>query len=146
MGGGGVATERILGWRGCRYFYVTVKLGSPAHEYSLILDTGSTLTYVPCSDCGSHCGSHTHSPYDGSRSSTYQVGSPSSCVSLRCTVGWPCSRPFSRWLLSPPHIAARRACQADFPHKELCPTLGHTLGVRQTLTRARGVGERRCRR
>lgn len=30
-------------------------LGSPAQQFALIVDTGSTVTYVPCKSC-THCG------------------------------------------------------------------------------------------
>lgn len=40
-----------------RYFYAKLALGTPARNFSLIIDTGSTITYVPCADC-KHCGKH----------------------------------------------------------------------------------------
>lgn len=40
------------------YFYATLSLGSPARRFSTIIDTGSTMTYIPCADC-KHCGHHT---------------------------------------------------------------------------------------
>jgi hypothetical protein len=46
------------------YFYATLPLGSPAMHFSLIVDTGSTITYVPCHDC-QHCGTnHYNQPYN----------------------------------------------------------------------------------
>jgi hypothetical protein len=46
------------------YFYATLPLGSPAKHFSLIVDTGSTITYVPCHDC-EHCGTnHYNQPYN----------------------------------------------------------------------------------
>lgn len=42
----------------CRYFYATLQLGSPARSFAVIVDTGSTITYVPCASCGSNCGPH----------------------------------------------------------------------------------------
>ena len=41
-----------------RYFYATLQLGTPAKSFEVIVDTGSTITYVPCSQCGDQCGSH----------------------------------------------------------------------------------------
>ena len=38
-----------------RYFYVTLGLGTPRRNFSVIIDTGSTITYVPCKGC-KHCG------------------------------------------------------------------------------------------
>lgn len=40
-----------------RYFYTTLTLGTPPRTFALIIDTGSTVTYVPCADC-THCGQH----------------------------------------------------------------------------------------
>lgn len=40
----------------CSYFYATLYLGTPAKKFAVIVDTGSTMTYVPCSNCGSGCG------------------------------------------------------------------------------------------
>ena len=44
--------------RAYRYFYATLQLGTPAKSFEVIVDTGSTITYVPCSQCGGQCGSH----------------------------------------------------------------------------------------
>lgn len=33
-------------------------LGSPPLTFALIVDTGSTITYVPCSSCATSCGPH----------------------------------------------------------------------------------------
>ena len=41
-----------------RYFYATLQLGTPAKSFEVIVDTGSTITYVPCAQCGDQCGSH----------------------------------------------------------------------------------------
>jgi hypothetical protein len=42
----------------CRYFYATLSLGTPPLPYLTIIDTGSTITYLPCINC-KHCGEHT---------------------------------------------------------------------------------------
>ena len=39
-------------------FTVHLELGTPAQEFDVIVDTGSTLAYVPCQDCGDGCGRH----------------------------------------------------------------------------------------
>ncbi len=39
-------------------FTVQVSLGTPPQPFQLIVDTGSTLAYVPCRDCGANCGTH----------------------------------------------------------------------------------------
>ena len=41
-----------------RYFYATLHLGTPARQFAVIVDTGSTITYVPCASCGKNCGPH----------------------------------------------------------------------------------------
>ena len=62
------------------YFSASVCFGTPAQRFDLIIDTGSSLTAVPCADC-SHCGSHQHASYvnaryDSQASSTFSaVGS-----------------------------------------------------------------------
>ena len=42
----------------CRYFYATLHLGTPPKQFAVIVDTGSTITYVPCASCGRNCGPH----------------------------------------------------------------------------------------
>jgi hypothetical protein len=39
-------------------FTVRVQLGTPPQRFNVIVDTGSTLAYVPCKDCGASCGTH----------------------------------------------------------------------------------------
>jgi len=67
------------------YFYVTLGLGTPSRNFSLIIDTGSTITYVPCSDC-KHCGNHEDAAFDVASSSTVvQLG----CSTPLCNCGSP---------------------------------------------------------
>ena len=40
-----------------RYYTTRLYIGTPSQEFALIVDTGSTVTYVPCSDCD-QCGNH----------------------------------------------------------------------------------------
>jgi len=52
--------QQILGlWLSCLCSYYTTRLwiGTPPQEFALIVDTGSTVTYVPCSTC-KQCGKH----------------------------------------------------------------------------------------
>ncbi|TYH17824.1 hypothetical protein ES288_A05G221400v1 [Gossypium darwinii] len=53
------------------YHTARLWIGSPPQEFALIVDTGSTVTYVPCSSC-SHCGNHQDSRFQPEMSSTYQ--------------------------------------------------------------------------
>ncbi|KAH0924362.1 hypothetical protein HID58_024380 [Brassica napus] len=39
------------------YYTTRLLIGTPPQEFALIVDTGSTVTYVPCSTC-KHCGKH----------------------------------------------------------------------------------------
>ncbi|GHP11360.1 hypothetical protein PPROV_001008800 [Pycnococcus provasolii] len=73
------------------YFYATLELGTPPKAYTLIVDTGSTMTYMPCKDCYACGPNHRDPPYDPSASLTSQTvpcNSPlcftSSCRSNTC--------------------------------------------------------------
>lgn len=44
-----------IGWSS--YYTARLWIGTPPQRFALIVDTGSTVTYVPCSTCR-HCGSH----------------------------------------------------------------------------------------
>ena len=41
------------------YFSAYVCAGTPQTKFDLIVDTGSSLTAMPCRDC-THCGTHRH--------------------------------------------------------------------------------------
>ena len=77
------------------YYSTDVCIGSPAKRYDLIIDTGSSVTAVPCSTCR-QCGTHhcgVAGRFDLKRSSTGQpVGCRShsgltceSCISNQCS-------------------------------------------------------------
>ncbi|KAE8657063.1 Eukaryotic aspartyl protease family protein isoform 2 [Hibiscus syriacus] len=53
------------------YHTTRLWIGSPPQEFALIVDTGSTVTYVPCFSC-SHCGDHQGPRFQPDMSSTYQ--------------------------------------------------------------------------
>ncbi|CAI7745315.1 unnamed protein product [Closterium sp. NIES-53] len=67
------------------YYSVDVWIGSPPRKFSLMVDTGSALTIVPCSSC-SPCGAHMNPPYSPSASNSYLPvscrGGP--CAGNRC--------------------------------------------------------------
>lgn len=44
------------------YYYAEVYVGTPAHRFSVIVDTGSSLLAVPCKGC-STCGKHQDAPF-----------------------------------------------------------------------------------
>ena len=64
-GGAPTSTHGMHG----RYFYATLHLGTPARQFAVIVDTGSTITYVPCASCGKNCGPHHKVPLPSSRRS-----------------------------------------------------------------------------
>ncbi|KAE8679906.1 putative pumilio-like protein 7 [Hibiscus syriacus] len=53
------------------YYTTRLWIGTPPQEFSLIVDTGSTVTYVPCASCA-HCGKHQDPRFQPDLSSTYQ--------------------------------------------------------------------------
>ena len=69
------------------YFYSSLYLGTPPKKFSVIVDTGSTMTYVPCSMCGTRCGpNHQDSSFDpGASSTAVRI----SCHSDDCKCGSP---------------------------------------------------------
>ncbi|GAX76326.1 hypothetical protein CEUSTIGMA_g3772.t1 [Chlamydomonas eustigma] len=67
------------------YFYITISLGTPRRNFSLIIDTGSTISYVPCKGC-KHCGQHKDDAFDISASKT---AVELNCKSTLCNCGSP---------------------------------------------------------
>ena len=55
------------------YFYAEVAIGTPSQRFTLMVDTRSSLTTVPCAGC-THCGAHTNAFFDPAESSTYMHG------------------------------------------------------------------------
>ncbi|GIL44101.1 hypothetical protein Vafri_1644 [Volvox africanus] len=51
------------------YFYTVLDLGTPTRSYSVIIDTGSTITYIPCKGC-ENCGKHQSERFDPDTSAT----------------------------------------------------------------------------
>ncbi|KAF9619595.1 hypothetical protein IFM89_007916 [Coptis chinensis] len=62
------------------YYTTRLLIGTPPQEFALIVDSGSTVTYVPCSTC-EQCGKHQDPRFQPDLSSTYQ---PVKC-STDCT-------------------------------------------------------------
>ncbi|CAL1410646.1 unnamed protein product [Linum trigynum] len=54
------------------YYTTRLFIGSPPQEFALIVDTGSTVTYVPCSSC-EQCGKHQDPRFQPELSNTYQA-------------------------------------------------------------------------
>ncbi|KAA8531614.1 hypothetical protein F0562_006323 [Nyssa sinensis] len=53
------------------YYTTRLWIGTPPQKFALIVDTGSTVTYVPCSTC-EQCGRHQDPKFQPELSSTYQ--------------------------------------------------------------------------
>ncbi|KAL3631701.1 hypothetical protein CASFOL_024685 [Castilleja foliolosa] len=53
------------------YYTTRLLIGTPPQRFALIVDTGSTVTYVPCSTC-EQCGKHQDPRFQPDSSSTYQ--------------------------------------------------------------------------
>ncbi|KFK31741.1 hypothetical protein AALP_AA6G152800 [Arabis alpina] len=54
------------------YYTTRLWIGTPPQEFALIVDTGSTVTYVPCSTC-KHCGKHQDPKFQPELSSSYKA-------------------------------------------------------------------------
>ena len=66
------------------YYSATVCLGSPAEQFDLIVDTGSSITSVPCRQCRS-CGEHRGTRFDERASTTVErVRCSRSTAGLTC--------------------------------------------------------------
>ncbi|XP_062099553.1 aspartyl protease family protein At5g10770-like [Humulus lupulus] len=63
-------------------YIVTVGLGTPKKDLSLIFDTGSDITWTQCQPCAKSCYDQKEPIFDPSKSSTY---SNVSCTSAECT-------------------------------------------------------------
>uniref|UniRef100_A0A7N0SXK8 Peptidase A1 domain-containing protein n=1 Tax=Kalanchoe fedtschenkoi TaxID=63787 RepID=A0A7N0SXK8_KALFE len=53
------------------YYTTRLWIGTPPQEFALIVDTGSTVTYVPCSNC-KECGKHQDPKFQPDKSNTYE--------------------------------------------------------------------------
>jgi hypothetical protein len=55
------------------YYYARVHVGTPGQEFTVIVDTGSSLMAVPCTGC-KKCGKHMNTYFEQSTSNTYSEG------------------------------------------------------------------------
>ncbi|ONK59932.1 uncharacterized protein A4U43_C08F12430 [Asparagus officinalis] len=62
------------------YYTTRLYIGTPPQEFALIVDSGSTVTYVPCSSC-EQCGNHQDPRFQPDKSTTYE---PVKC-NIDCT-------------------------------------------------------------
>ena len=71
------------------YFFARLRVGTPGQDFTVIIDTGSSLLAIPCEGCN-NCGRHEDPKFQPSRSSTYHAvtcNSPhcGTCVANQCT-------------------------------------------------------------
>ncbi|ETV74515.1 hypothetical protein H257_11039 [Aphanomyces astaci] len=64
-----IASDKVSLGVGIGTHYAEIYLGLPPQRASVIVDTGSHMTALPCSSCVD-CGEHTDPPYDVSKSTT----------------------------------------------------------------------------
>ncbi|CAD5182531.1 unnamed protein product [Musa acuminata subsp. malaccensis] len=65
------------------YYTTRLYIGTPPQKFALIVDSGSTVTYVPCSSC-EQCGNHQDPRFQPDMSSTYDP--------LKCNVDCTCDK------------------------------------------------------
>ncbi|VFQ69060.1 unnamed protein product [Cuscuta campestris] len=65
------------------YYTTRLLIGTPPQMFALIVDTGSTVTYVPCSTC-EQCGHHQDPKFQPDLSSTYKP--------VKCNIDCTCDR------------------------------------------------------
>ena len=69
------------------YFYAELKVGTPPQTFSLIVDTGSSVTAIPCTGCRD-CGPHTNPRFEPESSLTFrQAPCGGSLYCTSCTRG-----------------------------------------------------------
>ena len=65
-------SERLSGDLMSRgYFAADVTVGNPPQRFSLIVDTGSSITALPCAEC-ERCGAHANPPFVPASSRTFE--------------------------------------------------------------------------
>lgn len=64
---------------GERYYTTRLWIGTPPQRFALIVDTGSTVTYVPCATC-EMCGRHQVSSASTHSSATFTIHSDRTIV------------------------------------------------------------------
>ena len=66
------------------YYTATLAIGTPPLSFDVIVDTGSTMTYVPCAGCGRSCGPHHQAGFSVDASSTAHAVR---CATPACACG-----------------------------------------------------------
>jgi hypothetical protein len=65
------------------YYYVNIYIGDPLQKQSVIIDTGSHLTAVPCRPYLANCGRHMNPYYDLQKSNSSRVIECEKCKELK---------------------------------------------------------------
>ncbi|KAF8020097.1 hypothetical protein BT93_G0717 [Corymbia citriodora subsp. variegata] len=68
-------------------YVVTIGLGTPKKDLTLLFDTGSALTWTQCKPCMGSCYNQSDPIFNPSQSSSY---ANISCASTFCPLGWGC--------------------------------------------------------
>ncbi|EPS62720.1 hypothetical protein M569_12069, partial [Genlisea aurea] len=84
------------------YYTTRLGIGTPPQTFALIVDTGSTVTYVPCSTC-KQCGNHQDPKFQPDLSSSYQP--------VKCNIDCTCD-------------AAREQCTYERQYAEMSSSSG----------------------
>ncbi|KAL6546914.1 hypothetical protein OROMI_022635 [Orobanche minor] len=66
---------------GVANYYTEIGIGTPATNHSVIVDTGSSFSWIQCEPCAVYCHPQTGSRFNPSSSSTYQK---LSCSTIQC--------------------------------------------------------------
>jgi len=85
---GGLVAAPLGGGPMRGYFSARIELGTPPRPFDLIVDTGSSLTYVTCAGCHPGCGKHMNAPFDPAASSTAREVP---CAEGECLCGTSCA-------------------------------------------------------
>lgn len=75
-----------------KYYYTNIYVGTPPQKQSVIIDTGSLLTAIPCKPHCTNCGKHLYSYYDMTQSSTSEIlGCDNKNCKYRCDSNKKCA-------------------------------------------------------
>ncbi|KAM0941631.1 putative nepenthesin [Dioscorea sansibarensis] len=96
--------------------YITIiRLGTPSSSYAMVVDTGSSLTWLQCSPCLIYCHDQTGPIFNPSASTTYHLVpcSATECSGLKSTT------------LNPPACSTSNVCIYDATYGDSSFSLGY---------------------
>ncbi|XP_058113074.1 aspartyl protease family protein At5g10770-like [Magnolia sinica] len=103
-------------------YVVRIGLGSPAKSFLVVMDTGSSFSWVQCEPCGSYCHPQTGPTFDPSTSHTYKS---ISCNSSECSN-------LEDATLNPPACSSSNICEYEASYGDGSFSVGYLS--RDTLT------------